>query len=77
MYSNARNVDLSSLTIQVDEREIMEDYTGEVISDNVIETPDSTTAKYVYTDHVGNRIYYDGIVYWVVDKISGLIDYYN
>lgn len=54
-----------------------EEYNGEVISDNVIETPDLTTAKYVYTDHVGNRIYYDGIVYWVVDSISGLIDYYN
>jgi hypothetical protein len=47
-----------------------------VASKNVIETPDNTFAKYVYTDFAGNRIYYDGIVYWVVDD-KGRIDYYN
>ena len=43
---------------------------------DVIETPDFTVAHYVYTDHAGNPIYYDGVVYWVVDK-NGMIDYYN
>ena len=41
-----------------------------------IDTPDNTIAKYLYTDHAGNPIYYDGIDYWVVDK-QGNIDYYG
>ena len=55
----------------------MSEYKGEVISEMTIETPDFTVAKYVYTDHVGNRIYYDGTAYWVVDKTTKSIDYYN
>ena len=45
------------------------------ISGDVIETPDFTVAKYVYKDHAGNKIYYDGSIYWVV--VNGIIDYYN
>lgn len=41
-----------------------------------IDTPDGTIAKYVYTDHAGNPIYYDGSMYWVVDK-QGNVDYYG
>jgi len=55
----------------------MEDRKGEVLNGKQIETPDLTIANYVYTDHVGNQIYYDGIAYWVVDKRTGEIDYYN
>jgi len=43
---------------------------------DIIETPDFTIATYVYTDYAGNKIYFDGIVYWVVDE-NGMIDYYN
>jgi hypothetical protein len=44
----------------------------------VIETPDMTVAKYVYTDEVGNPVYYDGLAYWVIDKKNGSrIEYYN
>lgn len=43
---------------------------------DVIETPDFTVAKYVYKDYAGNKIYYDGVIYWVVDE-NGMIDYYN
>jgi hypothetical protein len=42
---------------------------------DVIDTPD-TIAKYVYTDHAGNPIYYDGSDFWVVDG-SGKIEYYG
>ena len=44
--------------------------------DSVIETPDGTVAKYVYMDHAGNPVYYDGINYWVVLP-DGMIDFYN
>jgi len=50
---------------------------GKVLNEQIIETPDLTVARYVYTDHVGNRIYYDGLSYWVVDHKTNLIDYYN
>jgi hypothetical protein len=34
--------------------------------EKVIETPDGTEAKYVYTDGMSNPVYYDGASYWVV-----------
>jgi hypothetical protein len=40
--------------------------------DKIIETPDLSVAKYDHTDEKGNRIYFDGIAYWSVDK-SGMI----
>ena len=49
---------------------------NEVKKTDVIETPDFTVARYVYTDHAGNRIYYDGYTYWCVDH-KGMVDYYN
>jgi len=44
--------------------------------EKVIETPDFTVAKYVYTDHAGNPIYFDGVVYWVVLP-NGIIENYG
>ena len=36
--------------------------------ENTIETPDETTAEYVYEDFAGNPVYYDGSEYWVIDR---------
>ena len=56
----------------------MEEFEVVVINKNVIETPDSTSAKYVYTDYMGNRVYYDGSAYWCVDgNNNNKIEYYN
>lgn len=38
-----------------------------------IETPENTTAKYVCPDHTGNRIFYDGVVFWVIDKNDKIV----
>jgi hypothetical protein len=43
--------------------------------EQIIETPDITVAKYVYEDHAGNPVYFDGVSYWVV--IDGIIEYYS
>ena len=48
---------------------------GRVVSEEVIDTPEGTKADYVYTDHYGNRVYYDGFEYWVVE--NGKIYYYG
>lgn len=44
--------------------------------DKQIETPDGTVANYVYKDHIGNPIYYDGALYWVVMP-DGKIEMYG
>jgi len=41
----------------------------------IIETPDNTTATYVYTDEVGNRVFHDGLAYWCIE--NGEILYYD
>jgi len=51
------------------------EYKGEIISETVIDTPEGTRANYVYTDHYGNKVYYDGHEYWVVEH--GKIYYYG
>lgn len=44
----------------------------------MIETPDNTVANYVYTDYVGNRVFYDGLAYWCIDKDNdNKIEYYD
>lgn len=44
-------------------------------NETTIGTPQNTTAKYVYTDGAGYRIYYDGMAYWTVD--NNKVEYYD
>jgi hypothetical protein len=48
----------------------------QAIKDGVIETPDLTIARYVYTNPYSDPVFYDGIVYWVVMK-NGMIEFYE
>ncbi len=38
-----------------------------------IDTPANTTAKYVCPDRLGNRIFSDGVVFWVIDKNDKIV----
>jgi len=45
---------------------------AEFAARDIIETPDFSVAKFSYIDKQGNKVYYDGCSYWVVNP-NGMI----